>query len=313
MPQQKLFRKFVLPNTGGKARVHVYGFAHGIEASVETGPSERIAGELRREAQNFSPRDYLMVEGFHDEHLNTLLGQLSEAEAREQSQRDFIGRVVKKHAPGVLERAERLEHFFPLMGIITGTSQLKNIERQIIRNEVEAQPREFKPVRDRTEWSLQDVEAYKRELAQALSNRFPNPPQDRIRVFVESSTTFRSLLMARAAFHRARATNGTVRLFCGSMHTQEIMRFLESESAVREYVHGLPTKLREFYEGMENFQAGVSSVFHRHSGEVGASRHADFLRWVAHRAQVHALEQVRDRTTRKFSVDMEEFIRQRKR
>ncbi|MBI5229485.1 hypothetical protein HY991_05210 [Candidatus Micrarchaeota archaeon] len=304
---QKLFKKVVLPNTAGKARVYIYGLSHGMGEGIGV-LSENVLKALMQERAEFTPRDYFMVEGFHDDHLKASLSHVSEEELRMQKELDFMRKSLGEHFPEVFERAERPEYVYHLVQLVIDKRGFTEKFRKKIIEAAKKMPEEVERLRQETRVIPEDVAEIKKAYAEELRELVPNASNEEIRLFVEGGTTFRSLVMARAAFHRAMALRGNVRLFCGFQHPEEVRFFLESQKAVEQYVASLPRELREFYEALEANNESLNQAFQHYAPQVEKKQHADFLKWLAHKLQLYSLEQMRLRKRPPpLKINLQEF------
>ncbi len=302
------FKRVILPRTNSKAKVYVYGFAHG--ARYAAGSTREVVQALASEVGHFHTQDYVMAEGFHNDHAHTLVPNPSPEDLAEEEQLDHIGRFIKANFPGLLGRAERAEPFYLLIEAMADRRNFRERVDASAQAEAAEQPEAVQAVRGKTSLGLDEVSATKSAVAERLKHSVPEASAQEVDQFVEATTTFRSLLMARAAFHRAMARKTSVRLFCGFLHAEEVARFLERPKFLNEYLRNLSRnfpQLFQLYGVFEQVHGTTTKLFQTHSKKVAAEHHTQLLKWIAHKAQLHSLAQLRDQRQTRFSLDLSEF------
>jgi|GEM_PF-2653185 len=275
--------------------IHVYGLPHGID---ETGALHSgVRRILQEEAKTFGPTDYRMVEGFETDHVIELLPP-EEREGARREMVDSIGATVQKALGNEWQAAERPEYYFHQGEAIFDPQRKLSalVHGEYGREAARPQAHEYVSSRSAHELmrpGLRYVQKAKQQTIDDLKSTGIRLMD--LRRFVEFRTTFRSLLMARAAQYRAEALGHDVRLFTGFLHPDEIGKFLEDPSEVDRYVKRLQDQgqktLLSLYQQHEKVNRQISQAFDLARNIVPKEKHEKFLRFLAfriQRAMVHA-------------------------
>lgn len=260
---------------GESVPVHLYGVAHGIgmkgtQMDVATGRA------LKDEGKKFGENDYLISEGT-DERLIRHLAKV--AGAKFVFSRHFLKETINPHIPRV-STAEDIEHFeFFRKAVVDPTMKIERAFHTTVREGVKQRLERVEKLRGKTTAESDEIAEANRDLVEELVKR--GVEREKAEIQVESQTTFRSLLMARAAYHRAYATGLPVRLFVGFAHTREIKDFLSDEEKVNEYVAKLPTTLKDLYYAYERHGWRAVDLFEEHAHKFEPGFHSKFFAWIA--------------------------------
>ncbi len=267
----------IMRENGAKVPIHIYGFAHGI--GVRGTEMTRGIGEaLKREAASFNPHDYLAIEGTEDELLRHAFRAIG-GKPRVSVSKNFIRNALQKHLPHIARTAEEIEHFELLRSIASDPrAAAQEKERRLIKKAVDEKADKLTDVTGKTKITREEMKKFKHNTIEALVEH--GITREKAELYVESQYTFRSLLMARAVYHRAYATGLPVRLFVGFAHTREIVDFLD-ENKVDEYVKTLPDPLKKLYNNFEINGWDLVEMFEQHGNKFEPKHWPSFYRWMA--------------------------------
>lgn len=312
MPQpRRLFDQVVLRGLPNGPSVTICGFSHGLPGAPVTA-SRTVSKELSKVVGG-TVRQYSLLEGFHMDHIKEMVADFSEEDEARQLELDYIGKVLGGISKDALNHSERAEFLHPLLdSAVDQDFKYADSLHERIAEAVTAEPEKGVLASESTKVTLKEIDDYKTEISSILRRKFPRE-EGKIMDFVEGTTTFRSLLMARAALHRAASIGGNVVLFCGFQHPAEIRRFLENPKFLDSYVEKLKAehpRLHYFYEMAEGSHAAIAELFERHSQKVETGQRRDFLRWLAHDVQLHQLMQLAQNKQLLYQFDMRRFTRQ---
>ncbi len=251
----------VATKRGKKIAVHLYGFSHGI-GKKGTALHHTVANALRTEVKSFHYKDYVIREGSDDTLLRYALRKHG-AGFHIRVSRDFLWDTLKTIVPSSAE-IEPIEHFEVLRNLQASEGGKINhtsfIDEELRKKEISPDIQEASRLTMATQ---EQTQKSKDGLVEALRKR--GIDENKAREYTESLTTFRSLLMARAAYHRAYATGLPIRLFVGFNHVKEIEDFLSDEKKQREYVANLPPKLKQIYDLNEQHGWNVVELFEQNA------------------------------------------------
>lgn len=262
---------------GTMVPVHIYGFAHGIGVKGSALTSE-VGDALKQEADGFGPHDYLAMEGTEDELLRHAFRAVG-GKPRTSVSQNFIRNALRKHLPKVANTAEEIEHFELLRSTASDPgAKAQEIEHRLIKAAVAEKAHLLPEATGRTIVTHKDMEEFKRGVVEALVEH--GIEKEKAELYAESQYTFRSLLMARAVYHRAYATGLPVRLFVGFAHAHEIVDFLDQKK-VDEYVRTLPAPLKKLYSDFEINGWDLVGMFETHGHKFEPRHWPSFYRWIA--------------------------------
>ncbi len=251
----------VATKRGKKVPVHLYGFSHGI-GKKGTAVHHTVANVLRAEVRAFHDRDYIIREGSHDTLLRYALRK-GGAGFHIRVSRDFLRETLQTIVP-LSREVEPVEHFEMLRNLeVSDGGKISHEDityRELRKREIDEEVQE---AARRTRTTREQTQEAKEGLIAEFSKR--GIDETKAREYTESLTTFRSLLMARAAYHRAYATGLPIRLFVGFSHVTEIEEFLSDEKKQSEYVANLPPKLKRIYDLNEQHGWNVVGLFEQHA------------------------------------------------
>ncbi len=267
----------VTRQNGQKVPVHIYGFAHGI--GIKGSELNREVGDaLKREAASFGSHDCLAMEGTEEELLRHAF-RAAGGKTRISISKNFIRNTLRKYLPHVVNTAEAIEHFELLRSIASdfGAAAMEK-ERELIKKAAVEKADKLVEVTGKTTITQKEMEQFKRDTIEELVEH--GIGREKAGLYVESQYTFRSLLMARAAYHRVYATGLPVRLFVGFAHTHEIVDFLDQKK-VDEYVKTLPEPLKKLYNNFEINGWDLVGMFEKHGHKFEPPHWPSFFRWMA--------------------------------
>ncbi len=274
----ELFHKVEVATPKGKIPIHVYGFSHGTERK-RSALSPRIANALRAEAKGFGSNDYLMAEGTDNSllrHINKLTGVKFQIKVADNFMHMSLGKVV----PQVYD-AEPIEHFNQiLLASVDSDGKIQKTYWQIVKRDVNQAPaNELEIASEKTRTNAIENRESKDGLIDALCKA--GVEREKAELFTEAQTTFRSLLMARAAYHRTFATGQPTRLFVGFNHANEVEEFLHDKEKLDTYVKKLHPPLKAMYDFSESHGWNIVSLFEAHAPNFDTKHHVRLYKWLA--------------------------------
>ena len=272
----------------GNATVHVYGFMHGVTDGPLAHPEARKL--LENETSGFGPGDYIMAEGQHDSHFESL--GLPHTDAVDAIEKKLVRLGIQAH------RIERPE-FYEIIGLPSVDRELA-LEQHTVgrptREESLAAERELslQPIHEVMRPGIEKIKQYYKEREAELKEAFKGrrTPQE-IRTYLEFKLPFRSLLLARAAQNRAEALGGHVRIFTGFLHVDQINRFLKRPQEVEQYVRLLKRShpiLGRLYEWHEQVNHQITEAFKHSEHLVLRNQRAEWLAFLSLQVQTAALK-----------------------
>ncbi|MFH1240481.1 MAG: hypothetical protein V1672_04675 [Candidatus Diapherotrites archaeon] len=211
----------------------IYGFAHGFSIEGATGLeiiSRRVKNALRTASKKFSPDDYFIVEGFDPEIYAKAASETEMRDMREGTI-DNMAPIVNPLLPkdAIVEFPEH--YIFDLSG---GTDPGGIMERKLLDIIAEATGKELSSGGEVTKLKEGDIfQGKQKEIELLVKAGFDRKAA---KTFIESRTTFRSLLLSVIARNRQLALGGTTRLFCGFVHSSEIEAFLKNPKMAGKYM-----------------------------------------------------------------------------
>lgn len=287
------FSRVYLP----KGEVHIYGFSHGSPRHGITTPKEVIQ-RLREETKSFKRRDYILAEGFGLTHVN-----LPDSGKVQILDSVPVLYSLSTDLESIQGRIEEPEWYLPFI-----YHPYSNIRDWY---ETRAPPEDIRREMSgdtNTRISSEKLKEIKEESAQSISNSIAEVSLEDARSYVETTITFRSLLLSRIGLYRASAYGGVVRLFCGYLHAEEIKRFLEKQKFREDYITSLTDPMKKVYDENENIQQSIDGIFNRHSYKFDPLLAPLFLRWVAYKVyEGYFREFMSDEGKGEVAINIDEF------
>ncbi len=278
-PRVELRRTVATPH----APVHVYGFMHGSNESQM--PHASVLSSIGAALKGLPDDEYLIVEGFHHKHLRSLL---EAGEDPAQVSTDAFARVFEKAGAGnAINRAERPEYYDMMLRHSIGPAS-RVTELLTDSPESPMSNRDAKAVEAMSLFTfpgLPFVKTTKRRDSRSIAQKLPAAKQGDVEAYVEATTTFRSLLLARAAMHRAEALGRPVHIMTGFLHSDEIEKFIGDAKFRQEYTRGLPPRLGRIYKEAELANGNITLLFRRFTAQEPARKNPAFLTALAHEVQ----------------------------
>ncbi|MBI4360146.1 hypothetical protein HY572_00035 [Candidatus Micrarchaeota archaeon] len=267
-------------------QVNVYGYPHGFSPGPIQHDEARRA--LEEEVRGFQPHDYVMVEGQHDDHFQALGLPTGE-------EQDVLESKIRRL--GVTGRIERPE-FHEIIGLPVVDPGLRMEQFTLTPNtaqEIAEAEEEFSRVtlQEAVRPGMDAVRKHRKEWEESLAHGLNEKKPKEIQRYTEFKLPFRSLLLARAAHYRAEALGGTVRLFTGFLHVDEINRFLKSPERVDEYLGKLQRshpELERLYKWHEHVNKQILEAFRHSEHLVKTAQRPRWLEFLARNIQADALK-----------------------
>ncbi len=257
---------------GGTRRVTVFGISHGYNGDFAKYAKEARA-IIDRQTRGERKNDYHLVEGYETDLARKILAIKNDSLGKDEEPQDHIALALSLDAHPVLGRvAERFEWHYPFphtkeeQTVILAernATQLTDFFKSTAGTpeEVATLLREFFEMTSVASSIVEEVKAHEtRELA-----KLTGLPEEAVRKVVEKRTTFRSLLAARTAMWRSELMDTSI--YMGSLHADEILRFLTEPGFFAQYVANLTPLLRGIYEKNEMMQESVTTVM-RNGGRL---------------------------------------------
>ena len=272
-----MFPRIEVEAAGGKkVPVHLYGFSHGT-GKKGTALHHTVANAIRDEQKTFGRDDFLIREGQNDALLREGLRSHGEG-FKVRVSHDLLRDSLKAARIPNVHKIEPIEHFEIIRSIQVSEDGAIDHVKTLRESTENAKSEEIDAASKLTRATPEQTRESKESLVQEFVSR--GIDEAKAQLYVESLTTFRSLLMARAAYHRAYATGLPIRLFVGLNHVEEIERFLKNEKTRNDYVKDLPPELRQMYDINEQHGWGVIDLFEQHSHKFPDHK-KEFYAWLA--------------------------------
>ena len=276
-----------LSNHGQRRIIRVFGFTHGYNGDFQKYSVENKAA-ISRAINRFGREDYLLVEGYEtDLAKRAFEKKTGGAESFPEDLKDHM----EKNLISLYDRLRFCERFewYAIFASTEEELRLRDIGRSSLTftdgirmaySQDEAQQK-IRELFDCFEFSKELIIAIKEHEIKNLI-RLSGLPEETVRIYIEKSSTFRSLLAARTALWRSELMD--VNLFMGILHAAEIVEFLTNQNQVDQYVSCLPERLKYVYSLNEFYQGEITRIFKQKQLEaIRENLLPIFLRWLAYK------------------------------